>query len=120
MLCDLVDIAVPRNLEFSLNWHSRLHPHCFYVIECNVHIRNVNARADLVFGQVQHVQILCVGETTIGAIKVLDERVASIALSLRCWLSPALTLLLANVVLSAADCTTLLALEICIAYKRHL
>ena len=68
----------------------------------------------------EHVQIFCVGETTISTIQVLDERVTSVALSLRDWLPSALTLLLAYVVLSAADCTTLLALKICIAYKRHL
>lgn len=119
MLCDLVYIAVPRNLEFSLNWHSRLHPHCFNVIECNVHIWNVDTSANLVFRQVQHVQIFCIGEATIGAIKVLDERVASITNSLRSWLTPALTLLLAYVVLCATDCTALLALEIVVLRRHH-
>ena len=65
----------------------------------------------------QHVQVLSVGKAAVCTIKVLYECVATIALCLRRWLTSSLTLLLANVVLSATNRTALLALQVCIAYK---
>lgn len=115
LLGHLVNIPVPRYLEFLLWRHSGLRSHDLYVVKVHVSIWQAESLRYLLLGYVEYLGVLCEGQAAIGAVKVLDESVTSILYGLSGWLPPSLTLLLSYIVLAVTHSATLFALKICVA-----
>ena len=109
----VLNVAVARNLQFLLSWHSWLVLHYFKVFPFDINIGDIESLLDVLLREVCNIFVLCESESAVRTVSILDWRILVQRVEGDDYWS-LLALLVGNIVL-VADSSALFTLKVLIA-----